>query len=451
MTPGSPQGDAPPAGHDDATAARAASRRAADKQRQGLAWYLVQRPVFLGGNEATLMRGGTELFPAMLQAIRGARREIWLASYIFNNDALAFEVADALAQAAQRGIKVRVVVDGFGSKHCRRELEQRLKAGGLALAVFRPIERWTHWLQPGQLRRLHMKLCTVDGEIAFIGGINLIDDHVDLRHGRTDAPRLDYAVQLRGPLVTAVEQVARAMWSRAWYGRDWRQELRVLLSARQPLHELRRLLRQLRMPRRAAPDEPALTPVAAALVVRDNLRQRRTIERAHIEAMRRARERIWLVTPYFYPGADFRRALRDAAERGVQVRLLLQGKVDYRLAALAARVLYQELMQHGVQIHEYTPAFLHAKVMLVDRQWCTVGSSNIDPLSLLLNLEANLVVQDEGFNRELAADLEQAFASSREVQHAELRELGWVRLSRRAIVAWCAYIYLRVAGVTGRY
>ena len=436
-----------PAGPDEAQSAR--SR--ADKRRQGLAWYLVQRPVFLGANETALMRGATELFPAMLHAIGGARHEIWLATYIFNDDAHALEIADALARAARRGVKVRVVVDGFGTKHCRRAIEQRLKARGLALAVFRPIERWTHWLQPGQLRRLHMKLCTVDGEVAFIGGINLIDDHVDLHHGRTDAPRLDYAVQLRGPLVTAMEQVARAMWSRAWFGRDWRQELRVLLSARQPLHALRRLLRQLRMPRRATEDEPALQPVAAALVVRDNLRQRRTIERAHIEAMRQARERIWLVTPYFYPGADFRRALRDAAERGVEVRLLLQGKVDYRLAALAARVLYQELMQHGVHIHEYTPAFLHAKVMLVDRQWCTIGSSNIDPLSLLLNLEANLVVRDPAFTGELAADLEKAFATSREVQHDELRELGWVRLSRRAVVAWCAYIYLRVAGVTGRY
>jgi cardiolipin synthase A/B len=428
-----------------------AARSRADKRRQGLTWYLVQRPVFLGANEAALLRGATELFPAMLQAIRAAQREVWLATYIFNNDAHALEVADALTQAARRGVKVRVVVDGFGSKHCRRELEQRLKARGLALAVFRPIERWTHWLQPGQLRRLHMKLCTVDGEVAFIGGINLIDDHVDLRHGRTDAPRLDYAVQLRGPLVTAIEQVARAMWSRAWFGRDWRQELRVLLSARQPLHELRRLLRLLRMPHRAAGDEPALLPVASALVVRDNLRQRRTIERVHIEAMSRARERIWLVTPYFYPGADFRRALREAAQRGVEVRLLLQGKVDYRLAALAARVLYQELMQHGVHIHEYTPAFLHAKVMLVDQHWCTIGSSNIDPLSLLLNLEANLVVQDKTFTRELADDLEKAFTTSREVQHDELRELGWVSLSRRAMVAWCAYIYLRVAGVTGRY
>jgi cardiolipin synthase len=421
------------------------------RRAQAYAWYLVQRPVWLGGNTLTLLRGGDALFPALHAAIAAARREVWLASYIFHDDAQALALADALAAAARRGVKVRVVVDGFGSKHSRGALEARLKVPGLVFTVFRPIERWTHWLQPGQLRRLHMKLCCVDGEVGFIGGINLIDDRVDLNHGPTDAPRLDYAVQVRGPVVTAMQQVLRAMWSRAWFGRDWQQELRVLLSARQPLRELRGLLRQLRMPVRDTGEAAALPPTVAALVVRDNLRQRRTIERAHIEAMRGARDRIWLVTPYFYPGTDFRRALRDAARRGVEVRLLLQGKVDYRLAALAARVLYREMLHHGVHIHEYQGAYLHAKVMLVDDRWCTVGSSNIDPLSLLLNLEANLLVRDVAFTAELAAQLQDAFAQSTEVQPASLHELGWVRLTRHAVVAWIAYVYLRVAGVTGRY
>jgi cardiolipin synthase len=420
-------------------------------RNQAFAWYLVQRPVWLGGNTLTLLRGGDALFPALHAAIAAAKREVWLASYIFHDDAQALALADALAAAARRGVKVRVVVDGFGSKHSRGTLEARLKVPGLVFTVFRPIERWTHWLQPGQLRRLHMKLCVVDGTTGFIGGINLIDDRVDLNHGPTDSPRLDYAVQVSGPVVTAMQQVLRAMWSRAWFGRDWRQEVRVLLSARQPLRELRSLLRQLRMPVRDTGEATALPPTVAALVVRDNVRQRRTIERAHIEAMRGARERIWLVTPYFYPGADFRRALREAARRGVEVRLLLQGKADYRLAALAARVLYREMLQHGVHVHEYQGASLHAKVMLVDDRWCTVGSSNLDPLSLLLNLEANLLVRDTAFSAQMAGELRTAFAHSTEVQPESLREIGWVRLTRHAAVAWIAYVYLRVAGVTGRY
>jgi cardiolipin synthase len=135
----------------------------------------------------------------------------------------------------------------------------------------------------------------------------------------------------------------------------------------------------------------------------------------------------------------------------VQVRLLLQGKLDYRIAGLAAQALYAELLGHGVQIYEYTPAFLHAKVAVVDERWATVGSSNIDPLSLLLNLEANVMVRDAGFARAVAAEFESAAAVSRRV---DLRQWGGSSLRGvlvRALVAWGAYVYLRVAGATGRY
>ena len=145
------------------------------------------------------------------------------------------------------------------------------------------------------------------------------------------------------------------------------------------------------------------------------------------------------------------RALRRAAARGVAVRLVLQGKPDYRIAALAARVIYEDLMRHGVRIFEYTPAFLHAKVAVADDNWATVGSSNIDPLSLLLNLEANLVVRDAGFTGVLAAEIDRAVAASREVRGDDIITRGWLGLGRRAFVAWAAYVYLRVAGVSGRY
>lgn len=154
--------------------------------------------------------------------------------------------------------------------------------------------------------------------------------------------------------------------------------------------------------------------------------------------------------PYFYPGRVFRQALRKAARRGVRVRLLLQGKVDYRIAAIAARALYDEMHANGVRIYEYTPAFLHAKVAVVDEEWATVGSSNIDPLSLLLNLEANVMVRDAEFARSLALRFEAAFAASTEIT-AMPAHAGWRGWLRRAGVAWVANLYLRVAGITGRY
>jgi cardiolipin synthase len=214
----------------------------------------------------------------------------------------------------------------------------------------------------------------------------------------------------------------------------------------------RRLIERLRLPSEEQPTGRIadLLPVRAAFVLRDNLRRRRTIERSYIAALRRARERIDLASPYFYPGGAFRSALRHAARRGVQVRLLMQGKLDYRFAGLAARSLYDELLGAGVRIFEYMPAFLHAKVALVDDEWATVGSSNIDPLSLLLNLEANVVVRDAGFNAQLGAEFDRAFAVSEEVDPKQTRR-GVEGALRRGFVAWCAHVYLRIAGATGKY
>jgi cardiolipin synthase A/B len=402
-----------------------------------------------GGNTLHLLQGGDELFPAMIDAIRAARHEVFLATYIFHDDDAARAVADALREAGERGVKVGVVVDGFGSKATIATLRQWLPAPAVQLAVFRPVDRWWNLLQPGQLRRLHQKLCAVDNDIAFVGGINLIDDRNDLNHGALDAPRLDFAVRLRGPLVPAVRHTTRALWTRAVVGADLRDELRAVVRSAEPMARARRLLQRLRLARPPLAAAPA-TPVLAAFVVRDNLRQRRAIERAYVEAISRARQRVDLICPYFYPGRAFHRALTSAARRGVRVRLLLQGRPDYRFAALAAQVLYGELLAQGVAIHEYTPAFLHAKVAVVDGDWSTVGSSNIDPLSLLLNLEANVIVRDAGFANELAMRFEQAVSVSRQVVSPPALP-GTLAALQRGFVAWVAHWFLRMAGITGRY
>jgi cardiolipin synthase len=341
------------------------------------------------------------------------------------------------------------VVDGFGSIKSMAQVRALFAGSAVKLEVFRPLDRWYAWLQPGQLRRLHQKLCVCDATVAFVGGINLIDDRNDLNHGWSDAPRLDFAVRVEGALADSVAATARAMWARAHLARDWKGEVRELARSAQPVREAMSLLRQLRVRRRVAQADDR-QPVRAAFLVRDNLRQRRAIERSYIDAIRGAREQLDIAVPYFYPGHGFRNALRRAARRGVRVRLLLQGKIDYRIAALAARALYDEMRSTGIRIYEYTPAFLHAKVAVVDGHWATVGSSNIDPLSLLLNLEANVVVRDTGFAASLTQCFEDAFAVSQEVagpaQGPGLR--GWMR---RVVIAWAANLYLKLAGITGRY
>ncbi|MEK8030194.1 cardiolipin synthase ClsB [Ideonella sp. DXS29W] len=415
------------------------------------AWYALPQPQYLGGNDTQLLRGGDEYFPALIARIDRATHEVWLATYIFHHDTAAEAVAAALARAARRGVRVRVVVDGFGTHKALPQLQRWLDGSGASLVIFRPLERWWNWLQPGQLRRLHTKLCVVDGSFGFVGGINIIDDRNDLNHGLSEAPRLDFAVSLAGPVVAPIEQTVRAMWTRAAFGHDWRAEVASMARSAEPLTQARRLLRRLRILPALPPAEGAEgRPVRAAFVVRDNLRQRRSIERAYIEAIRGAARRVDIVCPYFYPGRAFRRTLIRAARRGVRVRLLLQGKLDYRMAGLAARVLYDELLAEGVQIYEYQAAFLHAKAAVIDDEWATVGSSNIDPLSLLLNLEANVAIHDEGFAGELLHAFETALTQSQQITVAPYQKGAWAVLGR-GFVAWAAHWYLRMAGLSGRY
>ena len=426
-------------------------------------WYLRRRPVYLEGNEVRLLRGGDALFPALIDAIERARFEVWLATYIFHTDAASQAVAQALTRAAERGVRVRVVVDGFGSIGSVAALREAGLAPPVALAVYRPLDRWWAWLQPEHLRRLHQKLCVVDGEVAFVGGINIIDDRLDIHHGALSAPRLDFAVAVRGPVVAPIEHTARAMWTRAAFGADWRDEIAALLRQRHGLLRARELMRTMRLTSRPAVQplpmqrhkddrtEPSEAgDVAAAFLLRDNLRQRHSILAALLQACAGAQREIDIVCPYFYPGRSLRRALTAAARRGVQVRLLLQGRPDYRIAALAASVLYRELLQAGVRVFEYMPSFLHAKVVRVDAQWATVGSSNLDPLSLLVNFEANVAVRDGAFVQDVAHELDAAFAQSHEIT-APPQGSRWSGMLRRRLIALLARLYLRLAGERAPY
>lgn len=417
---------------------------AARRWLRARAWYLQRRPVEAGGHAFGLLRGAAAYVPDLVAAVQAARRSVGLATYIFEDpglDPAAAAVAQALAEAARRGLKVRVVVDGFGSRLALPGLRAVLEPAGVELVVFRPLDGWWHWLQPRQLRRLHQKLAVVDERLAWCGGINLIDDRHDQHHGWTEAPRLDYALRIEGPAVGPIAQTIGAVWQRARFGADWRDQLAAWWRQPQPVEAARRWRRRLRWPTGAGPTPSQPGPGRAAFVLRDNLRQRRTIERAYLEALGRARESIDLVCPYFYPGRALRRALGAAAARGVRVRLLLQGKVDLAIAGHAARSLYARLQAQGVQVHEYTPAFLHAKLAVVDGDWATVGSSNIDPLSLLLNLEANLVVRDPALVATLRAALARDFAAARLVP-PQAPQAGWRAALGRGALRVLVRLYL---------
>ncbi|EER59318.1 cardiolipin synthase 2, partial [Acidovorax delafieldii 2AN] len=323
------------------------------------------------GNHFELLENGEEFFPRVFHAIAQARHEVMLETFILFEDKIGRQLHAALLCAAQRGVEVHVLVDGFGSPDLSDEFVGSLVQAGVRFRVFGPGRRFL-----GQrlnlLRRMHRKIVVVDGQLGFIGGINYSADHVA---DFGPEAKQDYAVQVRGPVVAQMHRFTReAVLDRA---------------------ERKRL-------RQAAPqDLPHAGSAHAMFVTRDNRQHTADIERHYRVALRAARHRVVIANAYFFPGYRFIREMRRAARRGVDVQLILQGRPDMAIAQTAASLLYDHLLRAGVRIYEYCERPLHGKVALVDDAWSTVGSSNLDPLSLSLNLEANVIIQDSGFNAQL--------------------------------------------------
>jgi cardiolipin synthase len=347
------------------------------------------------GHSLQLLLGGVAFFPALIQAIETAREEVRLETYIFHDDPAGAMVLEALEHAARRGVAVYLVMDGIGTPRVSGQWVARFQAAGIRWAQFSPPGSWG-WLLPVRWRRMHRKLCVVDRQLGFCGGINLMDDFFELNHGWQTLPRLDFAVQVRGPLVRQMQLVMEQFW---------RGLLTRRALAQGNLWEFGRTWLPMRLrlrPGHNAPTEPFTPPLArsgasAGFLLRDNVRHRRDIERAYRRAIAHARSEVLIANAYFLPGAALRRALVHAARRGVRVRLLLQGRYEFFMQFHAAKPFYRALLTEGVEIYEYQEAFLHAKVAVIDGRWATVGSSNLDPFSLLLAREANVVVDDAAF------------------------------------------------------
>ncbi|MCK6389550.1 MAG: cardiolipin synthase ClsB [Azonexus sp.] len=377
---------------------------------------------FVPGNRLTLLNSGHQYFPALLAAIAAAEREIYLESYIFADDPIGHEVTAALCSAAERGVTVNVTVDGFGARNFARDFRPRLSAAGVRTLFYRP-EIGTFHFRRHRLRRLHRKLVVIDGRIAFVGGINILDDNNAPAEMR---PHYDYAVQVEGPVLTQIHHAARRMWEIVtWVNFKRRFRLKPLVT-------------------------PCCQPAgtqAAMLRIRDNIRHRNDIQHAYIDAIHAAQHDILIANAYFLPGIRFARALRQAAQRGVQVTILLQGKTDHPLLQSATQTLYAAGLAAGIRIFEYEKSFMHAKVAVIDGCWATVGSSNIDPFSLLLAKEANLFVADPVFAGELQASVRDAMRhGAREVLAADLKRQPWyARLLR-----WLSYAAVRaMIGLAG--
>ncbi|WP_372016559.1 cardiolipin synthase ClsB [Pseudoxanthomonas sp. 10H] len=322
------------------------------------------------GNRLELLENGEAFYRRVFAAIDAARTELQLETFILFEDEVGWALQRRLLDAARRGVKIRVLVDGYGSPGFSPGFLDPLVQAGVDFRAFDP-QPTLLGMRLNLFRRMHRKLLVVDGARAFVGGINYSADH--LRTFGPDAKQ-DYAVEVEGPVVAGIHRFVREGAAGATPA--------------------------------AGAETETQGRADAAFVVRDNRHHRTDIERAYREAIRAAKSEIIIANAYFFPGYGFLRELRHAARRGVTVRLILQGEPDVPAAMLAARSLYRHLMRDGVEIYEYCARPFHGKVALVDEEWATVGSSNLDPLSLSLNLEANLLVRDRMFNRQLRARMQ---------------------------------------------
>ena len=341
------------------------------------------------GNRITLLENGEEYFPRVFDAIAAAEHEVLLETFILFDDKVGRELQQALLRAAGRGAEVHVLVDGWGSPDLPPSFTQPLLDAGVKLRSFEPAQR-LFGTRINMLRRMHRKLVVVDGRRAFVGGINYSIDHL-AAHG--PLAKQDYAVEIEGPLVGQIRAFCRASLEGPQPTRSlWLQRWRAMRD------------------KDAGQDENGAAAAhggaRAAFVTRDNRGNRTDIERHYRAAVRSARERVLIANAYFFPGYRLLRDLRRAARRGVQVDLILQDQIDMPWAQRASKLLYGYLMRAGVRVYEYCERPLHAKVAVVDDRWATVGSSNLDPTSLSLNLEANVVVRDETFAMHLREQIE---------------------------------------------
>ena len=331
------------------------------------------KPIWREGNEAELLINGEEFFPRVFEKIRQARHEVLLETFIVLEDKVGKELQRALICAANNGAHVEVIVDGYGTVDLSDEYLGEMLAAGIHMHVFDPQPKLLG-MRTNLFRRLHRKIVVVDSEVAYVGGINFTAVHLgDYGPGA----KQDYAVEVLGPVGDDIRYASLNLFRHA------RREPPLPLN-----------LGRNSKSRHAG-------SARIMLAIRDNNRHTSDIEDHYLRAIRSANYRLVVANAYFFPGYRMLRELRNAARRGVHVTLILQGEPDMPWARNCSTFLYSYLLRSGVVIHEYCERPLHGKVALMDREWVTVGSSNLDPLSLSLNLEGNLFIRDPKLNQQL--------------------------------------------------
>lgn len=342
-------------------------------------------------NQVRLLSNGKEAFARIEQAIDGAKRSVHLLFYIFELDETGNRLCDLLIEKAKAGLTVRILVDGFGSSKSIPRMKKRLKACGVEVGVFLP-SRLSPLYSPRFNFINHRKIITIDEELAFCGGMNVADDYRTTWH--------DLMLEMSGSAVQGLSRI---------FLEDWYFATGQLVDDPAP------------------PLKHKFQNDVEIAVVASGPDTEPWVHDAYFTAITRAKNRLYIATPYFIPTPSILTALRTARGRGVDVRLLLPSRGDVELVKWASRSFYLSLVQVGVRIFEYDVVMLHAKAMLLDDQIVSIGTANVDNRSFRLNFEVNCFVRDETLAGELASWMEAHMNDSQEISADFLREKGLPR------------------------
>ncbi|QEY59002.1 phosphatidylserine/phosphatidylglycerophosphate/cardiolipin synthase family protein [Pseudomonas sp. C27(2019)] len=365
------------------------------------------------GNYFQLLIDGPAFFEDWLARIAAAERQIDIELYLVHSGNSADRVEVALMAAVQRGVRVRCLFDGFGSRGFRHEQRRRWMAAGIELRIYNPL-RWTRGLQ--NFYRDHRKLLIIDQQVAYVGGAGLTD-----QFWQPDAPTSlwhEVMVRVQGPVVGDWQNMFDSQWSSCIARFFWKQN-------NSPKQE----------PTQDSPPLP-FSNIGKGRVAYAASTQHRNIQKSLLRAIKGAHQSVWLATPYFLPTWAIRRALRKAAVRGIDVRLLLTGRhTDLPPVRWAGQRYYPALLRKGVRIFEYQPRFLHLKMVMVD-DWVSIGSCNFDHWNLRFNLEANLEARDTGLLEQVARSFEADFLESLEITDEVWRQRPLIQRFRQRLWGW---------------
>ncbi|EOV9626157.1 cardiolipin synthase ClsB [Cronobacter sakazakii] len=359
------------------------------------------------GNHIELLENGDQFYPAVFDAIDKARSKVILETFIWFDDNVGRQLHDVILNAAHRGVSIEVLLDGYGSPDLSDEFVGTLTSAGVMFRYYDPRPR-TMGMRTNVFRRMHRKIVVIDGEVAFVGGINYSAEHMS-DYG--PEAKQDYAVRVEGPVVQDIYHFVLSNLGEERVSRWWQRHYQQAVE-------------------NTTPGE-----AQALFVWRDNNDHRDDIERHYLKMLANAKKEVIIANAYFFPGYRLLHAMRNAARRGVKVKLIVQGEPDMPIVKVGARLLYNYLVKGGVEVYEYLRRPLHGKVALMDDHWATVGSSNLDPLSLSLNLEANLIIHDTQFNQTLRDNLTRLIREDcKQVDESMMPKRTWWNLAKSVIV-----------------